>query len=160
MRKAIPRTAEPRVMPYGAWLTDARLYGLGFSSQHIQAIRRASQLVGCSHLGVDGAPPPADGLTVMGAGLLSLSVVSHVREGAAANARTATTINVIVPTGTAKAIHRASSASAETRKCLHRPDAASAFLTPGCYNARGAIVRDHRRPRPRVVPKEDPLQKW
>ena len=36
----------------------------------------------------------------------------------------------------------------------------------GCYNASGAKVRDHRQhpasahPPPRVVPKEDPPQKW
>jgi hypothetical protein len=34
----------------------------------------------------------------------------------------------------------------------------------GCYNASGAKVRDHRShpatPHPRVVPKEDPPQKW
>ncbi|HWE19974.1 MAG TPA: hypothetical protein VG758_22795 [Hyphomicrobiaceae bacterium] len=32
--------AEPQVLPYGAWLTDARLASLGFSAQGIRAIRR------------------------------------------------------------------------------------------------------------------------
>jgi hypothetical protein len=32
--------AEPRVLPYGAWLTDARLSSFGFSAQDIRAIRR------------------------------------------------------------------------------------------------------------------------
>jgi hypothetical protein len=32
--------AEPQVLPYGAWLTDARLSSLGFSAQAIRAIRR------------------------------------------------------------------------------------------------------------------------
>jgi pimeloyl-ACP methyl ester carboxylesterase len=32
--------AEPRVLPYGAWLTDARLSSLGFSPEGIRAIRR------------------------------------------------------------------------------------------------------------------------
>jgi hypothetical protein len=32
--------AEPRVLPYGAWLTDARLSSLGFSALDIRAIRR------------------------------------------------------------------------------------------------------------------------
>jgi hypothetical protein len=31
---------ETRVLPYGAWLTDARLSSLGFSAQAIRAIRR------------------------------------------------------------------------------------------------------------------------
>jgi hypothetical protein len=97
MRKAIPRTAEPRVMPYGAWLTDARLYGLGFSSQHIQAIRRGEPIGRVLSLRGRRSAPLLMALTVMGAGLLSLSVVSHVREGAAANARVAPTINVTVP---------------------------------------------------------------
>jgi pimeloyl-ACP methyl ester carboxylesterase len=32
--------AEPRVLPYGGWLTDARLSSLGFSPRDIRAIRR------------------------------------------------------------------------------------------------------------------------
>jgi hypothetical protein len=32
--------AEPQVLPYGAWLTDARLSSLGFSAQDIRAIRQ------------------------------------------------------------------------------------------------------------------------
>lgn len=32
--------AEPQVLPYGAWLTDARLSSLGLSAQDIPAIRR------------------------------------------------------------------------------------------------------------------------
>lgn len=32
--------AESRVLPYGAWLTDARLSSLGFSARDIRAIRR------------------------------------------------------------------------------------------------------------------------
>lgn len=32
--------AEPQVLPYGAWLTDARLSSLGFSALDIRAIRR------------------------------------------------------------------------------------------------------------------------
>jgi hypothetical protein len=31
---------EPQVLPYGAWLTDARLSSLGFSAKDIRAIRR------------------------------------------------------------------------------------------------------------------------
>jgi hypothetical protein len=32
------------VLPYGAWLTDARLSSLGFSTQDIQAIRRGEPI--------------------------------------------------------------------------------------------------------------------
>jgi hypothetical protein len=32
--------AEPQVLPYGAWLSDARLSSLGFSALDIRAIRR------------------------------------------------------------------------------------------------------------------------
>jgi hypothetical protein len=32
--------AEPRVLPYGEWLTDARLSSLGFSAEDIREIRR------------------------------------------------------------------------------------------------------------------------
>jgi hypothetical protein len=36
--------AEPRVLPYGEWLTDARLSGLGFSAEDIRAIRRGEPI--------------------------------------------------------------------------------------------------------------------
>jgi hypothetical protein len=39
---------EPQVLPYGAWLTDARLSSLGFSAKDIRAIRRGEPGVGCS----------------------------------------------------------------------------------------------------------------
>jgi hypothetical protein len=97
MRKALPWTAEPRVMPYGAWLTDARLYSLGLSSRDVQAIRRGEPIGRVLSLRGRRSAPLLMALAVMGAGLLSLSVVSHVRGGAAANARFAPTINVIVP---------------------------------------------------------------
>jgi hypothetical protein len=35
---------EPRVLPYGGWLTDERLSSLGFSANDIRAIRRGKPI--------------------------------------------------------------------------------------------------------------------
>jgi hypothetical protein len=83
-------------MPYGAWLTDALLFSLGFSRQDIQAIRRGEPIGRVLSRRRRRSAPLLLALAVMGAGLLAVSVVSHVREGAAANARTVPTSNVMV----------------------------------------------------------------
>jgi hypothetical protein len=51
--------AEPRVLPYGAWLTDARLSSLGFSAQDIGAIRSGEPIgrVVARREGRSSAPP-------------------------------------------------------------------------------------------------------
>jgi hypothetical protein len=51
--------AEPQVLPYGTWLTDARLSSLGFSAQDIGAIRSGEPIgrVVARRKGRSSAPP-------------------------------------------------------------------------------------------------------
>lgn len=51
-----------RVLPYGAWLTDARLSGLGYSALDIRAIRNGEPIGRVvARRSVDAAPrQPAD----------------------------------------------------------------------------------------------------
>ena len=91
--------AEPRVLPYGAWLTDARLSSLGFSPRDVRSIRRGEPIGRVLLLRGRSSAPLILALAIMGAGLLSLTVVSQVRGATVAieHARITPIIKVIVP---------------------------------------------------------------
>jgi hypothetical protein len=91
--------AEPRVLPYGAWLTDARLSSLGFSPRDVRSIHRGEPIGRVLPLRGRSSARLILALAIMGVGLLSLTVASPVGRATAAteHARTASIIKVIVP---------------------------------------------------------------
>ena len=97
----LPRStrAEPRVLPYGAWFTDARLSSLGFSPRDVRSIHRGEPIGRVLPLRDRSSVPLILALAIMGAGLLFLTVASRVGGAIAASehARTASIIKVIGP---------------------------------------------------------------
>jgi hypothetical protein len=113
--------------------------------------------------------------TVSLAGMALFAVIDPVEAGKAITASGSRTYSVSpIARGGVSKLPTTGTAKANPPRIVREHGDEKVFAPPrpgycryphrGCYNAGNAIVRDHRKHpasiRPRVVPKEDPPQKW